>query len=294
MLFSLFLCSIDNSNRYIIDSDIFIDSCLFSNIQNAQNGGALFCWNNLVVLRVHQCQFENCRGSSGGSMYFNCKSVNIEFCLLFQCSSSGEVGGFRSVTSKSSNVTCVSLSRCTSGSYRLIWWVCEEDNSIKYHNHSYSNTPGDEITTGSGSSPMNYHYILMDSCSNPSCGGILYFMSGRISLEYLTVINCIFGTGEGLILLAGGSQTIARYAFVKNCTSSYYIKYYTGGGTITFYNSIIYENQYLTVSKYNILTVGTPYFEMKCGSKIDFHSPSNIARFPRLIMYFITFITSNL
>jgi len=285
MLYWLCLCSIDNSKRSTISSNTVVELCSFIDIRNELSGGVMFCSTSVDIV-VKSSVFQNCRGSSGGSMYFDSKSVNIEFCLLFQCSSSGEVGGFRSVTSKSSNVTCVSLSRCTSGSYRLIWWVCEEDNSIKYHNHSYSNTPGDEITTGSGSSPMNYHYILMDSCSNPSCGGILYFMSGRISLEYLTVINCIFGTGEGLILLAGGSQTIARYAFVKNCTSSYYIKYYGGGGTITFYNSIIYENQYLTVSKYNILTVGTPYFLLTCAFQSK-HCITHISKqlFRLIILY---------
>jgi len=292
MLYWLCLCSIDNSKRSTISSNTVVELCSFIDIRNELSGGVMFCSTSVDIV-VKSSVFQNCHGSYAGVMYFQARKAIIMECLLSECSSTGHIGGIYCCLSDTSNISCVSLYKCSSA-YRLIWWECNVENSVNYLNHSQSYTPCNEITTGSGSSPMNYHYILMDSCSNPSCGGILYFMSGRISLEYLTVINCIFGTGEGLILLAGGSQTIARYAFVKNCTSSYYIKYYTGGGTITFYNSIIYENQYLTVSKYNILTVGTPYFEMKCGSKIDFHSPSNIARFPRLIMYFITFITSNL
>jgi len=199
MLFSLFLCSIDNSNRYIIDSDIFIDS-----------------------------------------------------------------------------------------SYRLIWWVCEEDNSIKYHNHSYSNTPGDEITTGSYSSPMNYHFILMDSCLDLYTGGLLYFMSGRISLEYLTMINCRFDPTYGLIIVAGGSKISTKYAFVKNCSSSYYIIYYNAGGTITFYDSIIFENHFLTVSKFNILTSGTPYFQMICLENPKLFSPLRATR--PLVFHLLTYL----
>lgn len=257
MLCFICICLYPNSWQSL-SGNANINQCSFSNVHSpSQNGGVILFSGS--TLEIGFSSFLSCSGSVGGVLF--CTSTNFSLYENYfnNCSSTSH-NGVSFVQSKYLNLLCNSVSYCKSDTYHMMNLNSQSSSAFRNYNHSFTKSGANDIVLKCDQRVLN-KYWMISNVINKEIGGLIYINAGEHYMEYIKIVDCVFGSQEGLIVQNSHSVVTGSFFYIWNCSKVNYKVNYNTGGVLNVNNSIVEYPQYLNADySYNIHSTGSYYF----------------------------------
>jgi len=214
--------------------NVHVSYCLFQNLNDVNNGGALMISGITYTCLVENCRFLRCFSSAsntayqnngGGGIYSSVSKCILENLCFFECTTLSHGQGIHSGASSVFNTYQVSIVGSDSrayNSYCPFWFYYSNVSSI------YSNCSSNIVSLYSSgihayasTTSVEVYFSNIANCS--SGGGIILeaVMGGKFFYHHMNIVNNKYGSHYGVLRTAScGSISLNNLLFYHNIGST--------------------------------------------------------------------------